>query len=99
MIARIDRNHLKVMTSLSQNSKQQVALTKVTIETDHQDRPRIWIQADAVHWNITKFLILLQETPTQPSVTKTQLMLKKEPLYFSTATKVDMPHGTQGTCV
>ena len=38
-MARITRNHLKVMTSLSQNSKQQETLIKVTIETDHQDHP------------------------------------------------------------
>ena len=39
LIARIPRNYLKVTMSLSQNSKQQEALIKVTIETDCQDHP------------------------------------------------------------
>ena len=99
LIARITHNHLKITMSLSQNLKQQGTLIKATIETDRQDRPRFGYRQDAMHWNITKFLILLQETPTQPPVTKTQSMLNKEPLYSSTMTKVDTPHGTQGTCV
>ena len=40
LIARIAHNYLKVTMSLSQNSKQQEALIKATIETDcqgHQD--------------------------------------------------------------
>ena len=37
LIARITRNYLKVTMSLSQNSKQQKALIKATIETGRQD--------------------------------------------------------------
>ena len=33
----------------------QVAPTKATTETDRQDHPKIWIQAHAMHWNITNF--------------------------------------------
>ena len=47
-----------------------------------------------------KILIFsLQETPTQLPARKIKSMLNKEPLYSSTSTEVDTPHGTQGTCV
>ena len=77
----------------------QVALTKAIIETDSPGLPQIRIQAHTMHWNITKFVLLLKETPTQIPAIKIKSMLNKELLYSSTLTKVDTPHGTQGTCV
>ena len=78
----------------------QAALTKTIIETDHQDCPKIRIQAHAMHCNITKFLYFFTPGNTYPASShKIKSMLNKELLYSSTSTKVDMPHGTQGTCV
>ena len=49
-------NHLKVTTSLSQNSQQ----AGNTNQGDHRNwspgSPQIQIQAHTMHWNITKFL-------------------------------------------
>ena len=87
------------MTSLSQNSQQAGS----TDQGNHRNRspglPQIRIQAHTMHWNITKFVLLPQETPTQVPAIKIKSMLNKEILYSSTLTKVDMPQGTQGTCV
>ena len=60
-IARIAHNYLKVTTSLGLNLKQQEALIKATVETDHQDCPDSDTGKMSRHWNITKIKILFQK--------------------------------------
>ena len=68
------------MTSLSKNSQQ----AGDTNKGDHRDlspgSPQIWIQAHAMHWNITKVLILLQDYTYPTPSHKIKSMLNKEPL-------------------
>ena len=46
-----------------------------------------------------KFFFSLPVAPPKYPAIDRKSMLNKAPLYFSATTKVDMPHGTQGTCV
>ena len=86
--------------SLSRNSQK----ADSTNQGDHRNRsprlPQILIQAQAMHWKITNFFIVVQETPIQLPTIKPKSMLNKEPLLLQyKPTRVDTPNGTQGTCV
>ena len=76
----ITRNHLKVMTSLSKNSKQQGQLIKATTETDCQDRPKFRHRQEAKHWNITKIQNFFQQYLLGYPAMETESMLNKAPL-------------------
>ena len=84
--------------SLSQKLK----TTGSTDQGNHRNRlpgsPRFGHRQDARHWNITKIKFYFRNTyPT--SSHKNKVNAEQRTLYSSTTTKVDMPHGTQGTCV